>query len=249
MSELKPLDIVDDRTLEQIRADGDDRWPSGRPYIRNGICCVCERVTPPNEVAGPIPLHVCLVQLSEPVPCGTHLLVQEEQHCTGLAYWASGVEGLTPLCDECIVGNCTPDNCEWFLLALVDIAERNAGRVIKFEIPVPCEIHLLAQKEQRCTGLASWRVSGFAECDECIVRCLEQHPDSRECLAAALEDIRKRHLKIGARVRLQCLFERGNLGVIEKPNWNGNAWYVRVDRRGPDGPPIVCCPDELDVVL
>jgi hypothetical protein len=30
--DFTPLDIVDGRTPEQLRADGDDHWPDGRPY-------------------------------------------------------------------------------------------------------------------------------------------------------------------------------------------------------------------------
>ncbi len=29
----EPLDTIDDRTPEQLRADGDDRWPDGTPYV------------------------------------------------------------------------------------------------------------------------------------------------------------------------------------------------------------------------
>lgn len=34
---LQPLNIIDDRTPEQLRADGDDRWPDGTPYTTGGV--------------------------------------------------------------------------------------------------------------------------------------------------------------------------------------------------------------------
>lgn len=177
MSELEPLNVVDDRTPEQIREDGDERWPDGRPYIKDGVCCVCES---PVENAD---LHTCLVKLQTPCECEIHELVQEEQKCTGMAYWAYGFDRLT------------------------------------------------------------------ATCDECISNMLERLPDNREWLAPALADIRKRHLKIGARVRIQCLAERGQLGTVYK-QWPGqDAWYVRPDRRPADAPGIACEADELDVLL
>ncbi len=175
MSELQPLDIVDNRTPEQVRADGDERWPDGTPYIKDGVCCVC--LHPATE-----PHHTCLVKLKEPVPCGMHELVQEPQKCTMLAYWCGG--------------------------------------------------HVLTDM-----------------CDECIVNMLESLPDNRDWLEPALADIRERHLKIGARVRIQCVAGRGQLGTIYRQTHDKQGWYVRVDRRPADNPGIVCVPDELDVML
>lgn len=124
MSELQPLDIVDDRTIEQIRESGDDRWPSGEPYILRGVCCVCERPAPNPR------LHTCLVRLATPCECETHELVQEPQKCTGLAYWASGYDRLTAQCDECIqsMAGINSDNEEWLAEALADIRAREAER-------------------------------------------------------------------------------------------------------------------------
>lgn len=166
---------------------------------------------------------------------------------TGPAYW---LVNDTSACDGCILYIASERNGEWLLPALVDIADRYQGQMTKLETPIPCEMHLLAQEEQRCTGLAHWRASGFAECDECIVNNLERHPDSREVLAPALDDIRERYLKVGARVRIQCASsEIGQLGTIYKPNKNDDAWYVRSDRTSASEPGLLCLPEELDVLL
>lgn len=129
MNEMKPLDIVDDRTIEQIREDGDDRWPDGTPYIKDGVCSICERPAGQN--------HTCLINLETPGPCGMHELMQEPQRCTGLAYWAGGVV-LTDMCDECIVNMLEklPDNRDWLQPALADIRERHlhAGARVRIQM-------------------------------------------------------------------------------------------------------------------
>jgi hypothetical protein len=33
MGKLKPIDMVDGRTPEELKADGDDKWPDGTPYV------------------------------------------------------------------------------------------------------------------------------------------------------------------------------------------------------------------------
>jgi len=119
----------------------------------------------------------------------------------------------------------------------------------KLREPVPCEIHLQANEPQRCAGLAHWRLNGVATCDECIVNMLERLPDNREWLADVLTDIRERHLKIGARVRIQCIAEQGQLGTVYQRTLNETGWYVRPDRRGDKQPGIACLSDELDVLL
>lgn len=40
MSELQPLNIADDRTIEQIREDGDSHWADGRPYVSTRILTI-----------------------------------------------------------------------------------------------------------------------------------------------------------------------------------------------------------------
>lgn len=181
MSELlKPLNIIDDRTIEQIRAEGGERWPNGYPYIKDGVCCVCEAKVSPEDV----PMHTCLVHLDIPCACELHLLVQEPQKCTMLAHWASGIERLTAMCDEC------------------------------------------------------------------IVNMLEGLPDNRDWLAPALTDLRARHLKIGARVRIQMGGETGNLGVVyNHVPGRRYSWHVRPDAWPADVPGIDYKADELDVLL
>lgn len=124
MSELQPVPITDDRTIEQIRSLGDDRWPDGRPYILRGVCCVCLAPVAEERVS----THWCLVKLESPEPCQIHELVAAPQKCTGLAHWASGAP-LTNICDEGILDMLErlPGNREWLSPALADIAERQAG--------------------------------------------------------------------------------------------------------------------------
>lgn len=179
MNELQPLDIIDDRTIEQIRADGCERWPDGRPYINNGVRSVCGANV--EQELNHYPVHVCLVKL---------------------------------------------------------------------ETPEPCKVHLLAQEEQQCAGLAHWTLGNTAMCDKCVLALLEQTPDNREWLAPALADIRQRYLRVGARVRIQAMYERGQLGTIcARSRWSDDAWYVRSDRRPATSAGILCLTDELDVIL
>lgn len=169
---------------------------------------------------------------------------------TGPAWW---LVNDTSACDACILLIAREHNGEWLLPALVDIADRHQGQMAKLETPIPCELHLLCQEEQRCMGLAHWRASGFAECDEHIVRCLELHPDSRECLTPALEDIRARHLRVGARVRMQYGQLAGKLGTVEEDvEGHPQPWWVRPDDRSnapiPDHK-IALKAEELDIIL
>lgn len=180
MSELKPLPITDNRTPEQVRADGDERWPDGSPYIKDGVCCVCGKNV--VQEAEKYPVHMCLVRMSEPGRCEIVHEMDEES-------------------------------------------------------------------ARRCTGIAYWSTVDVSLCDECITDMLEKLPDNRAWLEPALADIRARHLKIGARVRIQCIAERGQLGTVYRAWHDQSSWYVRVDRRPADNPGIVCMPDELDVLL
>lgn len=230
MSDLKPLDIVDDRTIEQIRTDGDARWPDGSPYILKGVCCACGE-TGVNET------HMCLTRLNTPALCSGC--------CEKPAHWA--VNDM-PVCDACIRRIASERNGEWLLDALVDIADRHQGQMTKIE-PTRCEMGLLSQHEQ-CAGTAYWRASGYAECDEHIMQCVEWHPDSRETLTEALADIRERHLKTGSRVRILTGDERGNLGTVYNQAFGRPApWHVRPDRWASDCPGIAYQSDELDVML
>lgn len=110
MSELQPLDIIDDRTLEQIRTDGDDRWPSGDPYIVRGVCAVCGAEASQD--------HDCLVMLAEPDEC-------ELFFCGNPAHWR--LNGMS-LCDKDIldIAGMKSDNEQWLAPALADIAARKA---------------------------------------------------------------------------------------------------------------------------
>lgn len=156
----------------------------------------------------------------------------------------------TSACDDCILQIAREHNGEWLLDALVDIADRNQGQMVKLEIPVQCETGLLAQEEYLCSGLAHWRASGFAECDEHIIQCLEWHPDSRESLALALTDLRERYLKPGCRVRIQYGNEKGKLGRIYNDCPGRPArWHVRPDDWPGDVPGIAYKSEELDVLL
>lgn len=178
MSELQPLNIVDDRTPEQVRADGDERLPDGSPYILRGVCCVCGKNV--AQEAEKYPVHVCLVKLYKVQACGVHLMK------TG----------------------------EW-------------------------------------TGPAYWLADGTSICDKCIADMLERLPDNREWLEPALADIRARHLKIGARVRIQAAGQmRGELGTVynylpSRP-W---PWHVRPDIWAEGSPGVAYLADELDVIL
>ena len=156
----------------------------------------------------------------------------------------------TSACDGCILRIASAHNGEWLLDALVDIAQRHQGEMVKLETPVPCELHLLCQEEQRCTGVAHWRASGYAECDEHIMQCVEWHPDSRETLVEALADIRERHLKTGASVRILVGDEAGKLGKVYNQAYGRPApWHVRPDNWPDDCPGIAYKSDELDVML
>lgn len=157
---------------------------------------------------------------------------------------------MNELNDAEILRRANEHNNAALLPALLGIAERNQGQVTKLDTPVPCELHLLAQQEQRCASPAYWRVSGFAECDECLAQCLETHPDSRDWLAEALTDLRERHLTIGARVRIQYGDETGNLGTIYNHALGREAaWHVRPDGWPIDVPGIAYKTEELDVLL
>ena len=107
MNELQPLDIVDDRTSEQVRADGDERWPDGSPYILNGVCCACG-ATDVDE------MHMCLAKLDEPALC----------YCGyQMAYWSVNN---TPVCDYDIrmMASMNSDNEAFFAPALVNMKQR-----------------------------------------------------------------------------------------------------------------------------
>lgn len=184
MTELKPLDVVDNRTIEQVRADGDDRLSDGSPYIKDGVCCVCSADV--EKEAEKYPVHVCLVKLEKPVPCETWLDIYEPTRCQGTAYWASGATA-----DE-------------------------MGRM----------------------------------CDKCLMGMLEILPDNREWFEPALADIRERHLKIGARVRIQMGEQTGKLGTVYNHLPSRPApWHVRPDSWPEDVPGIAYKADELDVML
>lgn len=173
----------------------------------------------------------CLMERSEWTGPNSHWLIND-----------------TSACDACIRRIASTRNGEWLLPALVDIADRHLLEMIKIE-PTRCEMGLLAQHEQ-CTGVAHWRASGFAECDEHIMQCVEWHPDSRETLVEALADIRERHLKIGARVRILMGEETGKLGTVYNhvPGLPA-SWHVRPDNWCSDCPGIAYQTDELDVML
>jgi hypothetical protein len=124
MSELQPLDITDNRTLEQIRADGDDRWPDGRPYIKDGVCCACG--TNVEQEIEHYARHTCLVKMSEPGSCEIVHSMDEEsaRKCGGVAYWTTDT---VSICDECLIDMLEqlPDNAMWLRPALEDIAARH----------------------------------------------------------------------------------------------------------------------------
>ena len=128
-----------------------------------------------------------LQKLSKAQACGYHFMTYGEW--IGPAHW---LVNETSACDACILRIAKERNGEWLLPALVDIADRSQGQMVKLESPISCESHLLAQEEQQCTGLAYWRASGYAWCDECIMDCLERTPDNRTWLTPALEDIAQR---------------------------------------------------------
>lgn len=138
-----------------------------------------------------------LEKLDKVQACGYCLMARGEW--TGpVAHW---LVNETSACDADILRIAKERNGEWLLPALVDIAERNVGQMVKLETPIPCELHLICQEEQKCAALAHWRASGFAECDECISQCLALHPDSYECLAPALADIQSRQEEMRERRR------------------------------------------------
>lgn len=120
----------------------------------------------------------------------------------------------------------------------------------KLPTPVECGVHMEFGEDQKCTETAYWRLGTVATCDECIVELLEQLPDNRAWLAPALADIRERHLKIGARVRIQMGEETGNLGTVYNhlPAM-GAPWHVRPDGWAEDVPGVAYLAEELDVIL
>lgn len=121
MNELQPLDIIDDRSLEQIRADGDDRWPSGAPYIVQGVCAVCGAVASQD--------HDCLVKLATPGTCEieTDMDWTRVTYCGQPAYWR--LNGVAT-CDADIkaIAEMSSDNATWLASALADIAARKVGK-------------------------------------------------------------------------------------------------------------------------
>lgn len=183
-------------------------------------------------------------KLKETHHCGC-CLTAEEKWTGPVAHWL--VNG-TSACDACIRRIASERNGEWLLDALVDIADRHLLEMTKIE-PTRCEMGLLSQHEQ-CAGVAHWRASGYAECDEHIMQCVEWHPDSRELLTEALADIRERRLAVGARVRILVGEEEGKLGTVYNHLPSRPApWHVRPDDYDPDVPGIAFKADELDIII
>lgn len=160
----------------------------------------------------------------------------------------------------CVAGDHLIDPATWlsqhgmcqgcYTAIMADVARSNVGQMVKLESPVPCESHLLAQEERQCTGQAYWLASGYAWCDKCIVDCLERTPDNRGWLKLALDDIKGRRLKEGARVRIQYGDETGHLGTVYNVAYGRPApYHVRPDGWPQDVPGIAYKSEELDILL
>lgn len=128
MNELEPLNIVDDRTPEQVRVDGNTRWPDGSPYILRGVCCACG-ATDVDE------MHMCLIKLEQDAPCSA-------PHCGRTAHWAVN---LLPLCDEdiIVVSGMNSDNEQFFAPALAEIQWRKEARRLFFSVMRKPEMRVL----------------------------------------------------------------------------------------------------------
>lgn len=119
----------------------------------------------------------------------------------------------------------------------------------KLSKPHACAIHL--QESGVWIGPAWWVCNGSSLCDVCIVDMLERLSDNRAWLEPALADIRTRHLKVGARVRIQAAGQmRGELGTVYNylPS-RPCPWHVRPDMWAEGSPGIAYLAEELDVIL